>query len=265
MSLINEALKKAQNQRAEGSAVDYQSATATGPRRGRPPKGPVYVMLGSGAVVLVVLSVVATVSLVNRSNHPVAASASPANSSPAASVSVNSQDSTRAGAASTSPSNDASRSGGATFVVPGLTPKKETTTEPVSSAPDAAAGAAASATRAAPIVSSPVANASKASSATASSSAVTPGSAAAPATNAPVPAAPTLGPGSFDQQVAAFVEAIRVTGIRSSGNESRVLMNERVYRVNDIVERSLGVKLIKVAADTLTFVDANGVTYEKHF
>ena len=42
-------------------------------------------------------------------------------------------------------------------------------------------------------------------------------------------------------------------------------MNERVYRVNDIVERTLGVRLIKVAADSLTFSDPNGITYVKNF
>src|SRR5262249_44791696 len=106
------------------------------------------------------------------------------------------------------------------------------------------------------------------------SSASGPGSvASAPATVAsavPTPAA-TQTPAARsaaakpDDRVAQFVEAIRVTGIRSSGSESRVLMNERVYRVNEVVERNLGVKLVKVAPDTLTFSDTNGITYEKHF
>ena len=42
-------------------------------------------------------------------------------------------------------------------------------------------------------------------------------------------------------------------------------MNERVYRVNDIVERNLGVRLIKAEVDNLTFSDGRGVTYVKHF
>ena len=54
-------------------------------------------------------------------------------------------------------------------------------------------------------------------------------------------------------------------GIRSSGNESRVLMNDRVYRVNDIVERSLSLRLTKVEADHLTFTDADGIPYVKYF
>jgi hypothetical protein len=54
-------------------------------------------------------------------------------------------------------------------------------------------------------------------------------------------------------------------GIRSSGTDSKVLMNDRVYRVNDYVDRILGVKLVSVSRDTLTFTDANGVTYVKNF
>jgi hypothetical protein len=35
--------------------------------------------------------------------------------------------------------------------------------------------------------------------------------------------------------------------------------------VNDIVERTLGLKLIKVSSDALTFADPNGATYVKNF
>jgi hypothetical protein len=76
---------------------------------------------------------------------------------------------------------------------------------------------------------------------------------------------PTLAPDAPDERVREFVESVRVTGIRSSGADSRVLMNERVYRVNDIVERTLNVRLINAAADSLTFADERGVTYVKRF
>lgn len=243
MSLINEALKKAQSQRAEGSAVDYQSATATGPRRGRAPKGNLYVLLGSGAVLLVVLSVVLTVFLVNRPTaRSTAAAASGSAPAPTSMVAP-------AEPGARNESNLASQNGNSgaapSFVLPGLTTKKETTGASTKSL----------------IAPAPVQTASSAAPAVATSASPI----AAASAPAPAPTTAATGPGSFDQQVAAFVEAIHVTGIRSSGNESRVLMNDRVYRVNDIVERSLGVKLIKVAADTLTFVDAQGVTYEKYF
>jgi ribosome-associated protein YbcJ (S4-like RNA binding protein) len=58
---------------------------------------------------------------------------------------------------------------------------------------------------------------------------------------------------------------LKVTGIRSSGTDSKVLMNDRVFRVNDVVDRSLGVRLTKVSSDSLTFTDANGAVYVKYF
>jgi hypothetical protein len=64
--------------------------------------------------------------------------------------------------------------------------------------------------------------------------------------------------------VAAYLESIRITGVRAMGDDSRVLINERVYRVNEIIERTLGIRLIKVTPGVLTFSDANGVTYAKY-
>ena len=68
-----------------------------------------------------------------------------------------------------------------------------------------------------------------------------------------------------DPRAQAFVDALRVAGIRSSGGDSKVLMNDRVFRVNDIVERSLGLRLTGVAADRLTFTDESGVVYTRNF
>jgi hypothetical protein len=71
------------------------------------------------------------------------------------------------------------------------------------------------------------------------------------------------GPAKQDERIVAYVEGLRITAIRA--NDAKIIMNEKVYRVNDIVERSLGVRLVKVEADSLTFADANGVTYVKYF
>jgi hypothetical protein len=82
----------------------------------------------------------------------------------------------------------------------------------------------------------------------------------------PLPAPPTAtGPIPTDPRVHAFVDAVRVAGIRSSGGDSRVLMNDRVFRVNDIVERSLGIRLTKVESNALTFTDSTGAIYVKNF
>jgi hypothetical protein len=72
-------------------------------------------------------------------------------------------------------------------------------------------------------------------------------------------------PAKADERVAALIDAIRVAGIRNSGTESRVLMNDRVYRINEIIDRASGLRITKVEANALTFTDANGVVYVKSF
>ena len=216
MSLINEALKKAQRLRHEEPAPGSPAPDAVPAERvsQRPPtrSNSTLVLLVAGGVALVVLSVVVTVFLLNRpSATPVTPVAAVAPEAPAI----------------------------PTALVPAIRPPVIAATEP------------ASPTNAAPepekILPAPAVIA------------------AAPPD--PVPAAPSrpAADPQPDPRIAAFVEAIRVAGIRSSGNESRVLMNERVYRVNDVVDRTLNVRLTKVETDTLTFADANGFSYVKNF
>jgi hypothetical protein len=40
-------------------------------------------------------------------------------------------------------------------------------------------------------------------------------------------------------------------------------MNNRVYRLNDMIDYDLGVKLTGVSTTTLTFMDENGVVYTR--
>jgi hypothetical protein len=256
MSLINEALKKAQRLRGE-EAADSSGSSEVAPRtagkRGQPQSANTMVLLASGALVLVVLSVVFTVYLVNRPAKPVAAVAT---SKPGPAVSPAAANSGAGGPAAPA------------IMAPQFTPVTAGAMDVTTAGAPAAAPTPSSASTSSvvtPPAATPVATTSApptvASHPAPATAAVSP---AAESTTIP-PAAPTLAPGAPDERVAAFVEAIRVTGIRSSGAESRVLMNERVYRVNDIVERTLGVRLIKAAADSLTFSDSRGVTYSKNF
>lgn len=68
-----------------------------------------------------------------------------------------------------------------------------------------------------------------------------------------------------EPKILAFIDALRITGIRAAGADSKVLMNDRVYRVNDIVEHLLGVRLTGVEANALLFEDERGVAYRKNF
>ena len=88
-----------------------------------------------------------------------------------------------------------------------------------------------------------------------------------------IPATATAGQGATqvptpvnlrpDERIAAYIESLRISGVRAQGADSRILINERVYRINDIIERTLGIRLLTVIPGSLTFADANGTTYIK--
>lgn len=79
-------------------------------------------------------------------------------------------------------------------------------------------------------------------------------------TAAPTPA-PPLRP---DEKIAAYIGTLRISGVRALGPDSRVLINERVYRVNEVIDRTLGIRLVQVEPGSLHFVDGRGVTYVKY-
>ncbi|MDP1581427.1 MAG: hypothetical protein Q8M02_14230 [Candidatus Didemnitutus sp.] len=90
----------------------------------------------------------------------------------------------------------------------------------------------------------------------------------------PAPLAPVLPPapvtvpkkaGLTEAQFVTLVEALRVAGIRAGGNESRVLMNDRVFRLGDLVDHTNGIRLVGATANTLTFEDETGATYTRKF
>ncbi|HXA14950.1 MAG TPA: hypothetical protein VNW23_07460, partial [Opitutaceae bacterium] len=105
----------------------------------------------------------------------------------------------------------------------------------------------------------------------------TPAVTAAPAISQPPaivpplpPAAPApsltigLDPSKPDPKILAYIDALQVAGVRVTGTGSKVLMNDRVYRENEIVDHLLGLRLKKIEGDTLTFVDERGVIYTKN-
>ena len=68
-----------------------------------------------------------------------------------------------------------------------------------------------------------------------------------------------------DPKILAYIDAVRITGIRAAGVDSKVLMNDRVFRVNDMVDRTLGLRLTAVEASALIFEDERGVVYTRNF
>jgi hypothetical protein len=256
MSLINEALKKAQRQRSDqppgtvpvGDRVEYR-------RQGMGTQ--TLILIGAGAAVLIVCSVVLTVFLVNRP------SSTPA---PTAAATLASTTSSKAG----TPATDLNAPSPVIVapVIPKPVPAATESPESTISTPATSVAVAEPKTAETKPVAEP--------SASGVSTVAVP---VAPATTvatvaAPNPVAPAATPASTSpapgekptqEQIQTFVDGIRVAGIRSSGGGSKVLMNDRVYRVNDVVNRTMGLKLLKVEPEQLTCADAAGVIYVKTF
>jgi len=234
MSLINDALKKAQRQRTGPlDAPPMPGGSGGGARGGSGAPTQLLVLAIAGAVVVVVISVVATVWFLNRA--PAA--------KPAANVAV-----AVAKPPATAPKSDTSPVIIAPVIVqappPAIEAPKPADTpapSPVTAAPVTAATDAPSPVTAAP------------------AGTVSPVAAAPIASTIPAPAELPL-----DVRIAKFVENVKVTGILRSGTGSKVLMNDKVYRLGDVVDRALSLRLIKIEADSLTFVDANGTPYIKN-
>lgn len=229
MSLINEALKKAQHQRT-GSASDAPPMPGGGGSAGvrgtqGMPKGTL-VLLIAGAAVVIVISVVATVYFVNRTPAPKIAAA------PAVTPSV-----------VTAPAPAVAATPSPVVIAPVVIKIPAPIVEAPSPAPATVEPPA------------PVAVAT-------TPPAATPSPAPAPAAT---PAPEPVVEGTLADRIANFVDKVRVTGIRTSENGSKVLMNDKVYRLNDVVDRKLGLRLVKIEPDNLTFADANGATYVKNF
>jgi len=77
------------------------------------------------------------------------------------------------------------------------------------------------------------------------------------------PRAPT--PVNPSAHIQNFIDRIRVTGIRRSDTGSRVILNYRMFKTGDTVDSGLEVKLIKIEDGVLTFADSSGKTYIKLF
>lgn len=256
MSLINEALKKAQKLRSGDPAAAAPipgSGNTRITKRAEPRSTQQLVLIAAGALALIVLSVVATFWFVNRTPAPKpapkpiavkpadAAAPSPTIVAPAIKPPV----------VAPEPAPPARKSA-STPVVEQSTPGPTETTTPVAAAPVPPATKPAASEKVAespaPQTTTPAANPP-----------------AATPTATPPPASVASVPTATDPRVQAFIDGVKVKGILPSGTDSRVLMSDRVFRVNDIVERNLGVRLTKVEANALTFTDANGAVYVKNF
>ncbi|MBC8041712.1 MAG: hypothetical protein H7Y06_14305 [Opitutaceae bacterium] len=80
----------------------------------------------------------------------------------------------------------------------------------------------------------------------------------APVVVPPAPREPVANPAVYE-----FLEKLRVSGVRASATDPKVIMNDRVFRLNDIVDKTLQLRLIRVDNSALIFSDASGFEYRK--
>ena len=81
----------------------------------------------------------------------------------------------------------------------------------------------------------------------------------------PVAVSPVNDAAQRAEAIQEFLRSARLTGVRGQGAQARVLMNERVYRMNDVVAPDFGLRLSAVRTGLLVFTDAQGRTYEKTY
>ena len=74
------------------------------------------------------------------------------------------------------------------------------------------------------------------------------------------PAKPVANPA-----VTTFLDTLRITGVRVSGDDSKAILNDRVVRIRDYVDRTLRLRLIHVTQSEMVFTDDNGFEYTKSF
>ncbi|HZL45468.1 MAG TPA: hypothetical protein VFC28_04515 [Opitutaceae bacterium] len=262
MSLINDALKKAQKlQTEQPAAVRLAPAAPFSVRAaGRPSAVMSFERILLVVVTLVVVVVGATavaVLLLRRSDRsPVAKAAQLATPAPA-----------RSPAAATAPANvsadtttvAAPPAGPAVSAAP-ATPTATREPVPAPMVSVSAAGPPAAAT--APAAVSPPAPAGPA---VAINFGPPPSPAHSDVESAPARAARSAQAATKPVLIRILLENARVAGVRVAGDDSKVLMNDRVYRVNDVVNVELGLRLTGVGTSALTFVDEDGRVYTKTF
>ncbi len=260
MSLINEALKRAQHLRKE-EAAGHATPPPGSPahriaHRGKPMASQTLMLIVAGSVAIIVITVVATVYLLRDDDTGPAVDRAPAPTVVKIPEAAPASTETAPAVVLSIPNQAA----GTTAAQPVTTPA---ITAPVP-APVAAKPTPPAPTPAAPVtqpVTPPIATTTVPVASVAAPAPI----ATAPIATAPITPAPAAAANvAPDQQVLIYLDNMRVLGVRFSGLDSKVLIGDRVFRINDIIERNFGLRLVEVQPDRLFFVDGRGATYTKN-
>jgi cytoskeletal protein RodZ len=267
MSLINDALKKAQRQRTEADAPAAPVPDATGgtgaaeplqrvARREKPRGFQSQLLLVGGGVVVVTALVVAGIFFFGSSsggNRSETSNAMAAVKPPAPAVAPTPQPAPAVAATAAAAPEQSKQTPAPTASLAGTEPAKSnalpsTEAQNSSIAPAPSQVSPPSAASPVPAVSAQVVAANAEPAATAQASAPKSNERPKPSTH-----------------MMSVIDGLKVMGIRAAGAESKVLMNDRVYRLNDVVDHELNIRLTGVAGRILTFEDDRGAVYSRSF
>lgn len=253
MSLINDALKKAQRQRGDEPGGDQPVSPGSGRvARREKPAGFQALLLRIGIGVITVCAIiVTTVLLVRRDGAPPAPVPPVAKTDPLVPTNPPAP-APKTDPAVTAPVAPKTETPPVTVAAnnpPVTTPANPPVAAPIVAPATPTISAAANAPVAPPASTGPIA---------------VPDLTLPPVADTPRIPAPTTA-AEQDKRILSYLANLRVNMIRPAGADSKVLMNDRVYRLNDIVEYTLGLKITGIAYQRLEFVDERGVGYVKQF
>jgi len=66
-------------------------------------------------------------------------------------------------------------------------------------------------------------------------------------------------------KVLAFLESSRISGVKVAGSQGRLLMNNQVFNIDDIVQPETGLRITEIQANIILFTDESGIQYRKQF
>ena len=245
MSLINDALKKAQRERSQApehpaAVTPPPTAPSSAPRRELRAKG------NPWPAILVVIALIgggAAVWFLKPSGQ----------SAPTAPATIAAHTAAPAAPAPSASPTPAVEQVQLQFTPPTAKPATASTTP--TTAPAAAAPLPATPTAAVPALQQPAPIAAPAA------------VAAAPVAVQPAPATAAeplkINLQVEDPRILACLDSARVQGIRSVADDAKLLMNNKVYRTGAVVDRELGLKLTQILPTELVFEDAHGIQYRK--
>ena len=68
-----------------------------------------------------------------------------------------------------------------------------------------------------------------------------------------------------NQKITDWLEQSTISGVRITSSSSKVILNNKAYMPDKIVNMPLGLKILEIEPERITFIDSNGVEYIKLF